>query len=136
MKNIIEFKKSFGGREKYFPTQFKKDATNDCVIRAISHATGLDYMKVFKDLCNLAVEIGHLPNNERTYEVYLSSLGWSKRSPMKCTKGRKLRLKNYKEDGTYIVKTTSHLTCVKDGILYDSWDCRRWSANSYFSKEV
>ena len=28
-----KYQKSFGGREKYFPTKYKKDRTNDCVVR-------------------------------------------------------------------------------------------------------
>lgn len=130
----IKFNKSFGGRENYFPTKLKKDRTNDCVIRAIAHATNLDYMQVFKDLCEIAVKVGHLPNNPNTYEKYLKKLGWTKNSPLKNNRGRKIRLRDFKSSGTFIVHTTSHLTCVKDGVLYDSWDCRPWCANSYYTK--
>ena len=91
---MIRFKKSFGGREKYFSTKYKKDITFDCVIRAIAHATGLDYMKVFTDLCNLAITTGYLPNAKKTYGQYLSSLGWTKHSPMKNGLNKKVRLKN------------------------------------------
>tara|TARA_R100001244_G_scaffold131836_1_gene105948 strand:- start:153 stop:548 length:396 start_codon:yes stop_codon:yes gene_type:complete len=131
---MIRFKKSFGGREKYFSTKYKKDITFDCVIRAIAHATGLDYMKVFTDLCNLAITTGYLPNAKETYRQYLSSLGWTKHSPMKNGHNKKVRLKNYKTEGTYIVLTAGHLTCIKNGILYDIWDCRKSCGNSYYTK--
>ena len=26
--------------------------------------------------------------------------------------------------GTYLVTMQGHITCVKEGILYDTWDCR------------
>ena len=42
----MRFIKNHGGREKYFPTNLKKYRTNDCVIRAISIATEIDYLKV------------------------------------------------------------------------------------------
>ena len=41
-------------------------------------------------------------------------------------------------NGTLIVKVSRHLTCVKDGVLYDTYDCTRdgercvygyWKAN-------
>jgi hypothetical protein len=131
---MIRFKKSFGGREKYFSTKYKKDITFDCVIRAIAHATGLDYMKVFTDLCNLAITTGYLPNAKKTYEPYLISIGWKKHSPMKNGHNKKVRLKNYKTEGTYIVLTAGHLTCIKDGIMYDVWDCRKSCGNSYWIK--
>tara|TARA_R100001377_G_scaffold54224_1_gene31975 strand:+ start:1328 stop:1795 length:468 start_codon:yes stop_codon:yes gene_type:complete len=132
---MVKYVKSHGGREKYFSTKYKKDIAGDCVIRAISHGTGFDYMEVFTDLCNLAITTGYLPNDKKTYGQYLSSLGWTKHSPMKNGHKKKVRLKSYKTEGTYIVLTARHLTCIKDGVLYDSWDCRRWCGNSYWIKE-
>ena len=46
----MQFNKNHGGREKYHPTQLKKDAVNDCVIRAIAIALELDYMEVKRDI--------------------------------------------------------------------------------------
>ena len=66
-----DYKYNDGGRSKYFRMRYKKDITGDCVIRAIAHGTGLDYMKVFRDLCNLAITTGYLPNAKQTYEPYL-----------------------------------------------------------------
>ena len=130
----IKFKKSHGGREKYFSVKYKSHLVGDCSIRAIAHGTGLDYKKVYTDLFKLAMEKGCMPNSERNYESYLFSMGWKKNKPIRNVYNKKLRLRNFKEKGTYIILISGHLTCIKDGVLYDSWDCRPWCGNSYYTK--
>ena len=132
----MKYNKSFGGREKYFPTKYKKDRTNDCVIRAISHATGIDYKTVFQDLLDLSWKTGHLPDEERCYGKYLKFLGWEKHKPFRSERNRLLKVGQIsgRPPWTILVHTSSHLTCIKDGELYDSWDCRKASAYSYYHK--
>ena len=142
----MKFEKSFGGREKYFPTKLKKDRTNDCVIRAIANATGTDYMAVFEDLLELSLETGHLPNQERTYGKYLEErMGWIKQKPMRNSRNKLLKVKQIKSEEDLIVSTSGHLTfirgqyCSTDNIYYmtllDTWDCRNSTAYSYWKRD-
>lgn len=133
-EDSMEFIKSFGGRENYMPCKLKKDRTSDCVVRAIAHALGQDYKSTFQELLNLSWELLELPNEEKCYEVYLEKKGWVKNKPMRNSRNRKLRVFQYPKNGTYIVHTSGHLTCVKDGKLLDSWNCQKWCANSYYTK--
>ena len=131
----MKFKKSFGGREKYKSVRYRKDVTSDCVVRAIAHATGSDYKDVFQDLINLSWQTLENMNDEKCYEIYLERKGWIKNKPMRDAENsyRKLKVNQFPKTGTYIILTTGHLTCVKDGVLYDSWNCGRSSANSYYT---
>ena len=43
----IRYKRSFGGRDQYWSCELKKDRTNDCVVRALAHATDTDYLVVW-----------------------------------------------------------------------------------------
>tara|TARA_R100000329_G_scaffold146870_2_gene133839 strand:- start:1482 stop:1904 length:423 start_codon:yes stop_codon:yes gene_type:complete len=136
----MKFEKSFGGREKYFPTKLKKDRTNDCVIRAIANATGTDYMAVFEDLLELSLETGHLPNHERTYGKYLEErMGWIKQKPMRNSRNKLLKVKDIECDKDLIVSTSRHLTYVNGDnfkmTLIDSWDCRNSTAYSYWERD-
>ena len=131
--DMVEFIKSYGGRENYYPVKYKKDRVGDCVIRAIAHGTGQDYLVVYKDLFELAMSEGDMPNSKVIYNAYLSSLGWKKNSPAKNARGKKIRLKDWEIEGTCIILTSGHLTCIKDGVLYDVWDCRPWCGNSYWT---
>jgi hypothetical protein len=126
------FRKSHGGREKYFPTSLKKDATGDCVIRAIAIGTDQDYMQVWNDLFAAATALGIMPNEARVYEPYLASRGWVKHSFLKRPDGRKVAVRDFPCDNA-IMLTCKHLTVIKDGVHLDSWDCGRGKANTYYT---
>ena len=128
-----KFIKSHGGREKYFPTSLKKDLTGDCVIRAIAIGTEQDYMTVWRDLFALGMEKGFLPNDDRVWGPYLEGLGWTKHSPPLRPDRSKYRVRELWALHTAIIKTTKHLTCIKDCVHYDSWDCGAWKANTYYT---
>lgn len=137
---------SDGGRSKYF----KGDA-GDCVCRAICNATGEDYKKIY-DLIN------ELSKSERTGKkkkgvssarngVYKDTtkrviedyLGWKWHPTMTIGSGCKCHLREEElPKGTIIVKVTKHVTCVKDGVLYDTYDCSREGTRcvyGYWAKE-
>ena len=133
----MKFIKNYGGRENYYPIKLKKDMTNDCVVRAISIATEIDYKEVMSELFRIGLEIGQMPNNKKCYEVYLTSLGWIRKSPLKHG-NKKYKVKSigqFFEGENVIIHTCKHLTVLVDGDLNDTWDCREWKANSYYIKE-
>ena len=128
----MKFKKDYGGREKYFRCRFKKDRTNDCVIRAIAIATGIDYMKIWDDLFALATETGFMPNDPKCYEPYLASLGWVKHSPLKDGR-RKVKVRNFPiKEGAVIISICNHLTTMVEGELRDTWNAGAYAANSFW----
>ena len=129
----MDFIKDDGGRNKYFPLKYKKDYTGDCVIRAIAIATYTDYKRVWDALFELGHKMGHLPNDERVYEKYLSQIGWKKHKPIRKSNGRKYQLKNLPiADGSYIFITSRHVTAITEQEHRDTWNCGNWCANSYY----
>ena len=134
----MKFIKNNGGRENYFPVKLKKDMTSDCVIRSIAIATETDYKEVMTELFRIGLEVGQMPNNKKCYEIYLTSLGWVKKSPLKHG-NKKYKVKSLSAffvGKNVIIHTCNHLTTLIDGDLNDTWDCREWKANSYYVKEV
>ena len=133
--NFIKYKHSHGGREKYFPVGKKKDLVGDCAIRAIALSLEQDYMKVFKDLMDVAVEKG-IPylNCRNVYAPYLESKGWTKKS----LKQGKIWLPMWKHkrfldlNKNYIfdikVGFGGHLTSVVKGVNKDTWLCQERKA--------
>lgn len=112
-----------GGRSKYF----KATDVGDCAIRAITNATGIDYLKVYNDLKEL--NGGKSCRNgtpKKVDKAYIQSLGWKWKPTMLVGKGCKVHLREDElPSGTLIVQVSKHLTCVKDGVLYDTYDCSR-----------
>ena len=130
----MEFIYNDGGRSEYF----KAENVGDCVTRAICNATGMDYMEVYKALNAMAksekVERhrGKKRSSSRngvfreTFKQYLLDLGWKWIPCMTIGSGCKVHLTAEElPKGTLIVSVSKHLTCVKDGVLYDTYDCSR-----------
>ena len=133
----MKFIKNHGGRENYYPTKLKKDRAGDCVVRAIAIATEQDYLVVRDGLFEVAKEIGFMPSDNKTFQLYLERIGWIRKSPLKHG-NKKYKLKNvgkFFTNQNVIIITSGHLTSLVDGDLNDTWDCRNWKANSYWVKE-
>jgi hypothetical protein len=106
--------------------------TGDCVTRAIAVATEVDYKEVYDSLFAIAknwpgkskkalrIRSNPTPRSGVYDEVakkYLEHLGWVKVKGLATLDSRKF------QRGTYICKTRKHFTVVKDGALYDAFDC-------------
>lgn len=127
----MEFVKSYGGREKYF----KKLNVKDCVTRAICNATDIDYKEIYDDL---KIYIKCFRNKKGIYDSKKESP--RNGTPMEVTKEyieKKLEwtwtpIEHFATIGQYqfpkttcLVQMRNHVTCIKNGDIYDSWDCRK-----------
>ena len=131
----MKFIYSDGGRSKYFKT---KDV-RDCVVRAICNATGKDYKEVY-DAINSMSKSEHIGKRKRgvssarngvyknTCKKYIENvLGWKWISCSGIGEGISVHLRESElpSKGSYIIRVSKHLTCIKDGVLYDTYDCSR-----------
>lgn len=138
---MIEFKHHTGGREKYF----KAEKVGDCVIRAIAIASGKDYKEIYDQLQRLQKNYALTRNNKtaqsmrrrsthsvragvwkKVYHDYLLNNGFTWVPTMQIGQGCTVHLRaDELPEGTLIVRLSRHLACVKDGVLYDTYDCSR-----------
>ena len=110
-----------------------KGKAGDCVVRSIAIVTKLPYKKVYNDLkTKLARSLKQQNDTPRTgthrvvLKEYLKTLGWNWTPTMFIGQGCKVHLKkNELPNGTLIVSCSKHITVVKDGVLYDTYDCTR-----------
>ena len=56
----------------------KGKRTGDCVVRAISAATGKTWEEVLQGLTEIALKFKLMPNDDKCYSRYLESFGWKK----------------------------------------------------------
>ena len=130
----LEFVYNDGGRSKYF----KATNVGDCVTRAICNATGKDYKEVYDRLKELSKKEsvkrhrGHKQSSVRdgvfkeTFKKYLKEIGWVRVQTIKKDSKERMHF-TYDEipNGVIILELTKHLTCVKDKVIYDTYDCSK-----------
>lgn len=112
----------------------------DCVVRAISYASGFEYSDVYWDLCNIAYEMCRMPNEKQVYEKYLKEIGFVKQKMPKHEDNTRYTVYELVEElskvynGCAVVTVANHMTCVRDGNTYDTWDCRHKSVGNFWIK--
>ena len=105
--------------------------------RAIANATGKDYLEVYKELRDMAKQERtgkrkrgvSSPRNGvygSTLKKYMAKIGWTWKPCVTIGSGCTVHLREDElPNGTLIVSVSKHETCVKDGVLYDTYDCSR-----------
>jgi len=98
----------------------------DCVVRSISKALNKDWYTTLKELYELGLSIGCLPNDKLTYTEYLKkypsiNVFYSIGDKKKRYSVKDLCIKY--PNNTLIIRLAGHLTTIKKGYLYDIWDC-------------
>ena len=143
----MEFVYSDGGRSKYFTAQ----GVGDCVVRSICNATGKDYKEVYDGINELAkLERKSKRRSGRsnarngvyktTYKRYIEDvLGWKWHPCTGIGLGCTMHLDPAElPGGNLILSLSKHNTCVKFGVLYDTYDCSRGGTRcvyGYWSKD-
>ena len=112
----------------------------DCVVRAISYATGLDWVTVYNGLCELGLHMKRMPNEKEVYSKYLESLGWTKRQqPRRLDNTKYLvgEIDQLVRFGKVVISLANHLTVADmdlEFMIIDTWDCRRKTIGNYWVK--
>lgn len=112
--------------------------TGDCVIRAIAKAvydkkTGMlgdPWKYAMDELCAVALETGYMISCPEGYSKLLERKGFKKYKQPRHEDGTKYTLKEFiaeHKHGVFLVNLPHHLTCVKNGKCYDTWD---WTKSS------
>ena len=149
-----DFQYNDGGRSKYF-----KGTSGDCVVRAISIASGFDYKSVYDDLFNLNQNYIDDHNNKlsrqmelrnqtsprngnfkQVYHQYIIDIGFKWVPLMTIGSGCKFHLrKDEVPNGTAILSLSRHLTCVVDKVINDIYNPDRQGMRciyGYYQKEA
>lgn len=111
--------------------------TGDCVIRAMTTALEMDYYDVYEEMYELSKKSGHMVNDKHCEDLYLKQKGFVKFAQPKHCDGTKYRIneiRNLTQARVIVIRCTHHLTCVKDGVLIDTWNCGNKVINNYYIK--
>lgn len=107
----------------YNPNPSRK-LVGDCVVRAISKATGVEWKTAYLLLAMEGYEMDDMPTSNSVWGSVLQKLGFSRyvipNTCPNCYTVKDFCWDNY--TGTYILATGTHVVAVKNGDYYDSWD--------------
>lgn len=110
----------------------------DCVIRAISNALEQKWETTFKDLCEIALKLGRMPNDRVVFDRYLVKKGWHKCSEPRNWDNSKMTVRafmRYTINDVIIANVGSlHVTCIKNKKVHDTWDCSNKTMHTYYVK--
>lgn len=114
------------------------DNIDDCVFRAISLILDMDYWDVFDALCQYAGE-DREPNSGNVFLPWLVNQGYEVREFVtKITVSKFLdELNNTDgvENMNMLLLVNGHLTAIKGGVCYDTWQCGRYKCQLMIVKE-
>lgn len=126
------------GVYKYLNLNPKGRKIGDCAVRAVTLAVGLDYRKVYFDLCKLGDKRSSMPNEIDVLTEYMESFGFKKDSLKVVKGGHRYTVRSFAEThptGVYFLRVVHHFTTVVNGDWYDIWDCGDCSVYWWMSKE-
>lgn len=112
---------------RYMNMNPKGNDIEDCTVRAISTAEGISWDKAYDKLSDSARNKGLMMSNVEAIEEYLDER--YKRVPFYTeTVGEFIETHPY---GIFLITMPGHITVLKNGINYDTFDCKNrlmWSA--------
>lgn len=122
----------------YYNANPKNKHTADCVVRAISLGLDKRYKEVLFDLTELSWETGYDPTSKQVIDKYLKQNGFIKMKQPRWGNGTKFTGKEFCTSikRTAIISIGSHhLSCIKDGKIWDIWDCSGRCVGNYWIKD-
>lgn len=105
---------------KYMNMNPNGNNVEDCTIRAISVAEGISWDEAYRKLSDSARKMRLMMNSVTAIEDYLDE-HYNRVCFNDRTVGEFTETHPY---GTYLITMKGHITVLKDGINYDTFDCR------------
>jgi len=116
---------------KYYNANINNSDINDCARRALSLAFNLPYQTIEEELVHIRNDLGkRYYNSPEVINKFITDHG-----AIEIPTARRMVVGNFCEKyniGTYLLEVykigePSHITCLIDNTIYDTWDCLNWN---------
>lgn len=105
---------------EYYNANAIGNRVNDCVVRAISLAENKSWDETYDELSELAQAEGIILDDVRFVEDYLD-----KRYKRQCHYSKSVgEFAREFPIGIFLITMENHITCLIDGTIFDTFDCR------------
>ena len=105
---------------RYFNNNPCGRSVGDCAVRAISAAFGISWERAFDILADNARQMCDMPSSDSVWGATLRMMGYVREAV-----NDRMTVEEFAEEnpnGIFVAKTNGHVVCVRDGVVYDSWD--------------
>lgn len=123
---------------QYFNNNPAGRSVDDCAVRAISIALGVDWESAYALTAAAGFGMGNVQNGNEVWGAVLRQHGFYRHNlPNECPDC--YTFADFAADhprGVYVLGTGSHVAVVKDGILIDAWNSSSEVPQYYWSKEI
>jgi hypothetical protein len=126
------------GAYRYYNENPKNRRTDDCVVRAISTATGQTWDDTLMGLTKCALKHKYMIHCPELYGKYLEELGWVKQKQPRKSDNKRYRASEFVETfrGVAVAHLgTQHVACIKDGQVWDIWNSSNEVVGNYWVKK-
>ena len=114
---------------EYYNPHPQQKLVGDCVKRALTKATGLDYKEVSRQLNRFKKRYNADGFNDwrrnvvpfMVEELKATKISYPAEAGKPRMTGNTFALTH--RIGTYVLQMAGHVVCCKNGHLYDTWDC-------------
>ena len=116
----------------YYNPNPKGSLVGDCVIRAITKATGQSWDDVYIHVAMQGYCEKNMPSANTVWGNYLKSIGFIRRTISGyCTIAEFCRMNSI---GVFVLGTGTHVVAAENGSYFDAWDSGGEIALYYFEK--
>ena len=119
----------------------KNRKTSDCVVRAIANTLGISYEEAIDKCAFYAKKTCYGITSKQVTEAVLKEYGYVKMKQPKKDNGLKYYVGELNQILTkkqllegVLVSMAHHESCIKNGKLQDTWDCRMKKVSNYYIK--
>lgn len=113
--------------------------TGDCSTRAIATTLGISWEETLRMQMEEALKCYYDPTSKQVVERVLERFGYIKMKQPRKADGKKytvgelnqLLTQKQMQEGV-LVTVAHHHTCIKDGVIKDTWNCSRKSVRNYY----
>lgn len=108
----------------------------DCTVRALTKALDIPWEKAYTMLAVNGFIMADMPNANHVVNATLRQNGFTRELiPNSCPDCYTAEdFANDHPNGTYVLAFGDHVCCVRNGIIYDSWDSRNRVPMFYWVK--
>ena len=96
-------------------------SVGDCAIRALTIALYVDWETAYAMAASAGFSMGDMPSSDSVWGAVLRQHGFYREACKDCGTAEEFARDHI--DGVYVLAFGGHVAALRNGVIYDTWDC-------------